>query len=420
MTPKTKLAKPGRGEFRITNSEVLDAEQARKAAITAADNLATSGKLNDAQADRFIDFVIDITMLKGSVRVARFRNEHLNIDKIGVGSRVTMPKAEAADPGVRRSIQTSKIVLTPQELMTPFEISDTFAEVNLEGETVEDTIVRLMATQMANDVEELYILGDVLGIATLESNLIDGGSSSQYVKDTFLALMNGWLRLADAGNIHDAQNAPISNQIFTDMLTSMPYKFRRNRARLRFFANPDIEQAYRNTLGNRSTALGDAALTTFRELSPFGIPLLPIPLLPANPPVVEHVVLTAFNYASLRYAPILAGSEVVTTPSLGKVAVTPYQNGTDYDMDYVGGRIRRHNPGGAIGSGATVKVTYQSGATLLLTHFQNFIIGIGRDIRIERDRNIYKGVNEFAITTKVAVQIEEATAIVKSINIGTP
>ena len=62
------------------------------------------GKLNPAQSDKFIDYVIDETVLKDNARIVRFRNEPLDIDKIGVGKRVAVAKAEASDPGVRRGI----------------------------------------------------------------------------------------------------------------------------------------------------------------------------------------------------------------------------------------------------------------------------------------------------------------------------
>ena len=62
----------------ISNEELV-----QKAVITA-DALASAGKLNPAQSDRFIDFVIDETVLRNNARVVRFRNETLEIDKIGV------------------------------------------------------------------------------------------------------------------------------------------------------------------------------------------------------------------------------------------------------------------------------------------------------------------------------------------------
>ena len=65
-----------------------------------------------------------------------------------------------------------------------------------------------------------------------------------------------------------------------------------------------------------------------------------------------------------------------------------------------------------------MKITYRSSPELILTHMNNFIVGIGRDIRIEKDRDIFKGVNQYAITAKVGVQFEELSAIVKVENIG--
>ena len=65
-----------------------------------------------------------------------------------------------------------------------------------------------------------------------------------------------------------------------------------------------------------------------------------------------------------------------------------------------------------------MKVTYGAAPQLILTHKNNFIMGIDRDIRIEKDRDIYKSVNQYAITAKVDFQFEELDAIVKVKNIG--
>ena len=61
---------------------------------------------------------------------------------------------------------------------------------------------------------------------------------------------------------------------------------------------------------------------------------------------------------------------------------------------------------------------YLAGGEGLLVPKSNIIIGIGRDIRIEKDRDIFKGVNQFAVTVKAAVEFEEITAVVKVINVG--
>jgi hypothetical protein len=389
-------------------------------AITAADDLVAGGKLNDVQSSMFIDFVIDVTELRGSVRTARFRNENLNIDKIGVGQRVTVPKEEARDPGVRFGITTSKVVLTPVELMTPFEISDNFGEHSIEGENVEDTVVRIMATQAANDYEELMINGDVLGPAQIEADLLsEGGSATHVVKDTFLAKFNGWLRLLDSGNVFDALGANISTKVFSGMIKGMPVKFRRTRRNLRFLMALDLEQNWREKVSSRATAQGDRALTSTDQIPIFGVPMVPVPLLEAEPRVVEHLTLAAHpSTTALRYDNLGTGTPIVSTQTLGKTPEVPYVAATDYTVDKVAGTITTVVAGAFDPGPSDVKVTYFTSAQVMLADMNNLIMGIGRDVRIEQDRDIFKSVNQFAITTKIAVQVEEITATVKGINIG--
>jgi len=397
-------------------AQVRNEELVEKAVITTND-IAASGKLNPAQADKFVDYVVDITGLKDQARVVRFRNEQLDIDKIGIGKRAAMPATEAVAPGTRRSINTSKITLTPKEIIVPFEISDNFREINLEGDSVEDHIIKMMATQLANDLELLYISGDTLGQASLENDVLDGGSLTQYVKDAYLALADGWLKLARGANVFDNLGGNIGSSLFSRMINVMPAKFKRDRGQLRFFSSIELEQLMREKVSTRATQTGDAALQNAAPLSPFGVPLMPFPLFPFKPRVVEHVVLTGTTPTALLHAPI-AGNPVVVLPTIDSSnAVTPFISGTDYFLDQANGTLAR--VGGAITSGATVKVTYDANPQIILTHQNNFIVGIGRDIRIEKDRDIYKRVNQYAITCKVAVQFEELTAIVLGKNLGT-
>lgn len=401
----------------MTNEELLlKARELVEKSLIDTTALASSGKLNPVQSNKFIDYVIDVTMLKGNVRVVRFKPETLEIDKIGVGQRVTVPKSEAQAPQVRRGVTTSKVVLQPKELMTPFEISDNFSEINIEGESVENTIVRMMATQTANDMEELMINGDTIGHARLQGDLYDGGSTTQYIKDSYIALFNGWLRKADSGNVYDAAGADINSTFFSRMLTSMPIKFRRRRQDLRFLSSLDHEQLYREKIASRATGMGDNALTNQGDMSPYGVPLVGVPLLEKEPLVVEDITfLAAADTQSLRYGPV--SNVIITDQDLGSAPVTPYVETTDYTVDYTAGTITTVLAAG-MAAGGTFKVTYNSQGQVLLTNMSNLILGIGRDIRIERDRDIFKSTNQYAITTKIDVQIEEVTAMVKGINVG--
>ena len=204
-----------------------------KAAIVAAD-LAAAGKLSPKQADRFIDFVFDESILPSFARIERFRNEQLDIDKIGVGQRVAVPATEGVDPGVRRGVTHSKVTLEPKEIMLPTEISDTYKEHNLEGDSVVSTILRLFARQLNNDLEELYIHGNTGGYLATQDALLEGGSSTLYCEDSYLKLFNGFLQKASGGNQFDAGNASLSINLFREMLSAMPSKFKRNKSLLKW------------------------------------------------------------------------------------------------------------------------------------------------------------------------------------------
>jgi len=424
MTSEQKLEKAlsriDELEGKLSKSTMSNDEILEKATITTQD-IAAAGRLNDKQADRFIDFVIDVTGLKDRVRVARFRNDKMDIDKIGVGKRVAVAKKEAIDPAVRRKANFSKVTLQPEEVMVPWELSDEFVLENLEGETVEDTIMRLMATQLSNDLEELYIQGDKLGAIRYESELIDGGSASQVIVDTYLKLQNGWLKLAGASHIVDHNGQNVNNQIFSDMIVEMPSKFKRNKRNLKFFASDVTEQLYRNNLSARATGLGDQATTSDMNLMPFGIELVPLALLPQTPLITEHVTLNGTSAVNLKNKNIVLASELVVVAATIDAApltpVTPFVEGVDYDMNYANGTIAR-NGGGSIVDGTEVKISYLSQSQMWLTEFRNMVLGIGRDIRVEKDRNIFASVTEFAITARVACQIEETDAVVLGINIG--
>ena len=139
--------------------------------------------------------------------------------------------------------------------------------------------------------------------------------------------------------------------------------------------------------------------------------------LEAEPLVVEHFTVGAAPVtSSLAYAPINT-DVVVTDADLGTTPETAYVETTDYTVDATNGTVTTVG-GGALNAGGTIKVTYQSRGQILFTNFMNLIIAIGRDMTMKRDEDIFKRVNQFALTTKVDVNIEEVTALVKGINVG--
>lgn len=389
-----------------------------KAAIVSAD-LAAAGKLNPKQADRFIDFVFDESILPSFARIEKFRNEQLDIDKIGVGQRVAVAATEATDPGLRRGVTHSKVTLQPKEVMLPTELSDTYKEHNIEGESVVTSVLRIFARQLNNDLEELYIHGNTGGYLAPQSEMLDGGSASEYVEDTYLGLFDGFLTKAQGGNVYDAGGASLSAGLFRQMLSAMPNKFKRNRNLLKWLVPVELEELWRERVASRATSMGDMALNSDGNLTPYGIEMIPVPLMDLNPRQVETISLGAGATVSLDFAPIEAGSVVVMEDAIVGGTFQPrtaYIEDTDYTIDYVNGTITNLDAG--IGAGESIRVTYRSKPQILLTVRDNMIIGFGRDITMETDRAIYRRMDQFATTVKVDVQFEELTALVLGTNIS--
>lgn len=396
----------------------MNNEEVVSKAITAADTLASAGKLNPQQANKFLDYVVDESVLKGQVRIERVKSETWEINKLGIGNRVAMAWTEGQDPGVRRGITTSKMPLTPKTFIVPIEIGDEFKEINLEGEAVVNHVLKIFGAKLANDLEDLCLNGDILGHAVIENDLLTGGSLTQVVKDYYLALGDGWLKKAaavPAANRYNAGGANVGSSLFSEAIQKMPTKFRRNRRNLRFVAGSDIFQKWLEKLSTRATGEGDAALTSEKPSKPvFGVPMFEVPLLDLYPTVTKHLSLPGTTATSLGFAPIKSGSEIVTVQTLANVPTIPLVKDTAYTIDYTAGTIARK----AGADPLLVKVTFQTYPRMLLTPMSNLLLAIGRDIRVEKGRNIFTGMDQYVISGKVAVDIEEETALVDIYNIG--
>ena len=53
-----------------------------------------------------------------------------------------------------------------------------------------------------------------------------------------------------------------------------------------------------------------------------------------------------------------------------------------------------------------------------LTPRENLVFGIHREVRVDKDKDILRGVNIYAITTRIAVEFEDADSVVLVVNLG--
>lgn len=253
----------------LTHEEIL--EKATDPIKTSDFTGGTSGGLLKVSiANKFIDQVYNESVLKDSVRQLKIAPDQHEIPRVSVGSRVAVPKTEATDPGTRRGITTQYMTITCKPITVPWSISGRALARNIEGPEFENTVANMMAKQLANDLEELFLTGD--------------DTSS----DSFLALMDGWLQLAeDNANVYDAERKGLdtinnARLVLSTAIKTMPTKYRRSLSDLRFFVPSNVFTDYIYALSVNNSQLQAAALQGEIVLKPFGVPMVPIPKMPSN------------------------------------------------------------------------------------------------------------------------------------------
>jgi hypothetical protein len=232
--------------------------------------------LQNEQADRFIDYMFDATvLLNGDCRTHRMSAPIADIDRIAVGQRLVRVATEAVDTGENAGATFSKISLTTTKLRLDWEISTETLEDNLEGADIEDHIARLMATAFGNDLEDVAINGDTAS------------------SDGTLKAFDGWYKRALAeAHVVDLGGQTLKWEVFNKMLKAMPRKFMQKRAELAFYTGTNVLQDYLSDFmqaggdpwaGPRADQARDNAVRTegspgFVAGRPFGVELREIPL----------------------------------------------------------------------------------------------------------------------------------------------
>ena len=243
----------------------------------------SGGLMKPAQSNRFLDFVIDQSVLMQNARVVRMRTPQMEIDKTSVGTRLLSKATEATDTGVNAAVTFSKVSLSTVKLRLDWALSTESLEDNIEGASLEDHIAQMMARQTANDLDDLFINGN-----TSSSNGL-------------LKALDGFIKLAKgAGHTVDEAGNSVSRATYDRILRNMPTKYLQRRNELKFFSGSGVVQDTIYSLGNPNevssgapspaSTVGDVAFlqNAMRAnggagstgISPFGIPLVEVPLMP--------------------------------------------------------------------------------------------------------------------------------------------
>ena len=343
--------------------KVIDTTNLGSSAVNASgdsENLSGNGLLYPDQANRFLDYMWDATILAKAARTIRMRSNTTEIDRVAVGQRI-MTVAQEDNPRdyvnadnsqfTNAAATFAKISLTTRKLRLDWELSSESLEDNIEGPDLEDHIARLMATQAGNDIEDVLINGTGTGSGLLSA-------------------FKGFRQIAlDNAHVVDAQGVGLDKAVFNLAIKTLPRKYKQRRNQLRFFTGSNLVQDYLYNL----TAETSSGFTPFDIAS--GILRGDVAANDGGPGTVT---------------PFAFGIPVINVPLMEETRDGDYSGASGYHGD------------------------------VHLTFPQNFIVGIKRDVTVYRLFQPKKDTIEYTLFIRVGAQMEnyDAHVIVKNVKVA--
>lgn len=383
----------------IKNSQLLS-----KAAITSS-SFAQRVGLSTEDADRFIDYIIDASFLKNNARIERMKGNTKKLVRLGIGEEVLRPGTYGTSGDGFTDISTTAITLTSKSMKAVVPLADDALMDNIEGEAFADHLMRVVANQIGNQLEYAYLMGQDVGASITKNHIWEQ--------------IDGWYpRAIGGGQIIDCSSLSdryVSADKLSRAIKALDSKYRGNRTNLRFIMSDDLYQDFVDVLGNRTTPLGDEAITGDSLLSFGKIKIAPCSLLPSNLPVR----VTSGGSTTLSQN-ATAGATTISVASnanfdaddfitIGSGATCEVRKVTAKDtgtLDLDTALTYAHTSGQAV-----VECTLD-GTYILLCDCNNLILGIQQDIQIETERRATEGVTYFVVTIRCDCALENPEAVV--------
>jgi len=320
------------------------------------------------EADRFIDYIVDESVMKDKARVVKMTKATQNIRALGLGSGDFLhPGATFSTSEYKKVLSQHKIELASQKVRGCIAIFDDDLEDNIEGDAFADHLMRMVAKKISNELDIAYWIGD-------------RGSGNSFGDTDIRSLWDGWrYRIANGDTDGDAYyNAVSGGSIILDatsdfitagriamcantapynwefkydkILATLPSKYKTGGlSNLSFYNSDKVTQNYVEALSARSTILGDSAILGKADLQYGLVPITSCPNMPTT----------------------MAGD-----------------------------------------TQATEKATTGAYADVVLTPNGNFIIGIQRDIKIESQREAADEATYWFYSMRAVPAIENVNACV--------
>jgi hypothetical protein len=226
--------------------------------MAVSDLIADGGYLLPEQAQSFIKKTIKASDILSAVDVRTLKSYDQNIDRVGITGQVLKPGTTGvALPLADRSKPTTEQSVLHTHLMRgAIDLTDELLEDSIEGGTFANTVQDLMAEHVALDLADVTINGNTAtgtGIFALYNGVIAAAT----------------LHTAAAGGV------ALNPTALKNLVKAMPVQYDRLRGQQEIWTSPNAEIDYRDVVGARATALGDANLNgAWAPLMPQGRKLM--------------------------------------------------------------------------------------------------------------------------------------------------
>jgi len=319
------------------------------------------------EADVFLTYLIDQSVLKNNARIVRMAKNEKNIAAIGYGSgRFLKPAATFSKAShAKKTFASNKITLKAEKVRGVVTIYDDDLEDVPDGPTFKSALMKLIAAKVANELDEAGYIADANDLAGFGDDDIRSMWDGWRYQITHSADGQDYYNEASGGGvIVDAEGAEIAareeaepfdwNFLYASALKGMPSIYKTvGLQNLRFFNSDQVTLDYTNALAKRNTSLGDQAIT---GQAPLGYGTVPIVSCPLMPTTVDE-------------SGILDGSS-------------------------------------------------EGYSDILLTPNQNLIIGLQRELKIETDRDAENEATDVYYSMRVDFKIENINACVLVKNVA--
>jgi HK97 family phage major capsid protein len=250
--------------------------------------LTTSGwsyGLSLEEADRFLDYVIDESVLLKQIRTVRMTAAKHRIDKIGLGDRVLRKGQPGVDPGDTVAVPApTAIELVASEVVGIVSVSDDLIEDNIEGEAFVQHLLGMIGRAAANEIEQAAIHGDT------------GAADPTGILDRW----DGFYKLAKAGGAHVIEAMADTDRYWpgtnggkaTRLLKTLPTKYRQDYRTLAVLLHNDLYLDYMDELASKGYSEAWQAITGMQDVPIRSIRNIRVPLLKTD---------MAFTYNSQNY-----------------------------------------------------------------------------------------------------------------------